>query len=245
MTNSAIVLQDTEAHKKKLLDDGYCLIPGDQFQMPPSEKFKAYWDNLPPDEYLKHDYIFRYRRYGQAAFVPVDGTLQPMEAKPYEQSTAINSYAGGIARVFPPLLKDFYDNAMTVTAVNHSFAMFSVEPEYANRKWVVDFHLFHTTAKLNEVGLPTPEGIHQDGFPFGSIHFIQRHNVTGGVTSIYDLDNQRISTFEMSNYFDSAYLFDQRVKHSVSPLITDTEGYRDVFVIGFHLPNSKYDKPQP
>jgi len=44
----------------------------------------------------------------------------------------------------------------------------------------------------SSTGRSVPEGIHQDGYSYGSIHLMQRENLLGAENNVYDLDKKLI-----------------------------------------------------
>lgn len=85
-------------------------------------------------------------------------------------------------------------------------------------------------------GKPTPEGIHRDGVDFVLMAMVKRQNMQGGVTIIYDLEQNKLNSFELDKFLDIALVDDHRVFHGVSeitPSNNDMLAYRDVLVITF------------
>lgn len=204
--------------------------------------FVALWDDLKPDEYLQGDYIFRHRRYSQVGFVPATGALSLMPQVAYEQSEEINSYAGGIQRVFASVTQEAVDNPVFQGLINSSFAMFDIPGEYRDRKWTVEVHMFRLSVRGPEETHPTPEGIHRDGVPMGALHMIGRRGIEGGVSHVYSLDRELLDISTLRDTLDSFYAWDNRVLHYATPLFASeaAEGYRDVLVYGFHLDGTEY-----
>lgn len=208
------------------------------------DSFFMEWESLGADNYLQGDYVFRYRRYGQVGFVPEAGEMWKRNDVEYFQSEEINSYAGGLSRKFLPLKDSIVDSAVFRGLVLGAFEKFGVEPEYLSREWYGDIHLFRLVTVDDKDTTPTPEGIHRDGFPFGALHLISRHNIEGAVSRVYSLDEKFLAAKTLSNPLDTFYCVDRSVKHYTTPFYSTNSdfGYRDVLVYGFHLPESKYEK---
>lgn len=66
---------------------------------------------------------------------------------------------------------------------------------------------------------------------------LQRNNVDGEETEIYDLDKKPLAKFTLTDTLDIAIVDDTKVFHGVSPIYklstTKNEAYRDVLVITF------------
>ena len=91
-------------------------------------------------------------------------------------------------------------------------------------------------AKPSEQGNPTPEGKHRDGHNFVAMHLIQRKNVSGGGTTIYNKDEQPLQYVVLRNPLDSVYVEDARVMHSVTPIHSENNiepGERDVLLVTY------------
>lgn len=206
------------------------------------EKFTEEWDNLGEDRYLKDEYMFRYRRYGQIGLIPSRGKLWKRRDSKYFQSKEINSYIGGISRKFEPLTEQIVNNNSFKKIILTSFEKFGVEDEFLDMEWYADIHLFRLVARQDKDVTPTPEGIHRDGFPFGALHLINKENIEGGVSRVYTLNNEYLASASLTTPLDTFYIVDNKVKHFTTPFssIDGNIGKRDILVYGFHLPGTKY-----
>jgi hypothetical protein len=103
--------------------------------------------------------------------------------------------------------------------------------------WEVRMHQMRIVAQPDTPGLPTPEGIHQDGTDFHTLHLFRRDNVEGGETTIYGLDRSPTFRRTMRDVLDTLILEDPRIMHGVTPIVPadgKTVGKRDIFGIDFH-----------
>jgi hypothetical protein len=235
--------------KSELQEKGYSFVRGQEISFlyknfSEWKSFENEWNKLGTDNYLEGDRMFRLRRYGKVGFIPSKGKIWRYPNTKYFQDISINNYAGGVEREFEPLTDEIVCNSVFQKTLISSFDMFDIEQRFYLEEWIVETHLFRILAEPNQDSSPTPEGIHRDGFPFGSIHLIGKKNVMGGETIIYTLDEERIESSTLTNRYDSLYAFDNRIKHYVTPVTTDNEegGMRDILIFGFHLPKSKYCK---
>ena len=197
------------------------------------------WDDLPVDPYLKTGSAFRYRRFGRFILEEATGLLQRSEDQSFFQSSKINSYAGGVVRNFAPMHDLTYKNKFLHYIVDSSLHQLRTAFGVSSKLWEVTIHQFRIQTSENEVGLPTPEGVHRDGHKFISMHLIARKNVTGGITRIYTGQEEELISVTLLKPMDSILLHDEILKHGVTPIMPDSEpedaSYRDVIVIDYNL----------
>ncbi len=97
-------------------------------------------------------------------------------------------------------------------------------------------HQIRVLATTQEIGEPSPEGIHQDGTDFLTLHLVRRENIAGGASTIYDLEKRPIFDFVFREPLDSVILEDPRILHgvtSVEPADQRSAGVRDILGIDF------------
>jgi hypothetical protein len=100
----------------------------------------------------------------------------------------------------------------------------------------VRIHQIRIVAGPQEPGLPAPEGVHQDGTDFLTLHLVCRSNVAGGETTIYDLRRQPIQRLTLREALDSLIIEDPRVLHGVTPVHSadgENLGIRDMLGVDF------------
>jgi hypothetical protein len=194
------------------------------------------WDRLEPDRYLQHGAKFRLRRYGRYRWSPAEDALSPLAHETYFQPADENSYAGGVARKFAPLLPDTVHDPFLHALVRRTFACLPAAGDRRLTPWEVRIHQIRIVASPGEPGHPAPEGVHQDGTDFLTLHLVRRQNIVGGETTIYDLDRKPIACHTMRESLDSFILEDPRVMHGVTPVHSAdgrTPGIRDMLGIDF------------
>jgi hypothetical protein len=224
-----------------LVRQGFAWVPGAAWELGEEmgrfwERLRDDWDHLELDHYLLSGGRFRLRRYGRFYWAPADGTLEPLPPEPYFQEATENSYAGGIRREFAPLLPATVTNPILYALVHSTFACLPVGDERQGKTWEVRAHQIRIVATSEEPGLPTPEGVHQDGTDFLTLHLVQRRNISGGETTIYDLQRQPIVRHTLRETLDSMILEDPRIMHGVTPVSAAdgcTLGVRDLFGLDF------------
>jgi hypothetical protein len=203
----------------------------------PLEALRESFEHLELDRYLAGGARFRWRRYGRAYWAPATDTLRLLPHEPYFQPEAENAYAGGVAREFAPVLADTAHNPFVRALIRACFAGLPIPEAQRRQTWEVRMHQLRIVSTPQAIGLPTPEGIHQDGTDFHTLHLMRRDNVEGAVTSIHDLERRPVCELTFRDVLDTLILQDPRVMHAVTPVLpADGEGraVRDVFGIDYH-----------
>jgi hypothetical protein len=105
--------------------------------------------------------------------------------------------------------------------------------------WRIILHQIRVYPCSGDGGSPAPEGIHQDGHDYVSIHLINKVNVEGADSMIYiPPTNSSPIIKTLSQPFDSLFLNDRKVLHAVSKLkikngFQEKDAYRDTLLIGY------------
>jgi hypothetical protein len=211
----------------------WSLVPGLE---PYWQRLAEDWDQLEPDGYLQTGAKFRLRRYGRYAWSPADDALAALPHEPYFQPEEENAYAGGIVRKFAPLRPGAVDNPFLHALVRATFACLPLAAGRRAVNWEVRIHQIRIVTSPGEPGLPAPEGIHQDGTDFLTLHLVQRRNITGGESTIYDLERRPLQSCTLREPLDSLILEDPRVLHGVTPVEPadgKSQGVRDMLGVDF------------
>lgn len=201
--------------------------------------FKRSWGDLATDDFLNDGGHYRYRRYAVFTWqansnVKQQGRLTLLPHEPHYQSTYRNAMNGGIYRTFEPFKKSTLDNPILKNIIGWVVQNISFNQE---KNWRIQAHQFRIKANNDEAGKPTPEGIHRDGADFILIMLLQRDNITGGVSHIYDEDKKLQFGAVLEELGDAVLLDDRKVWHGVSEVYALDEkksGLRDVLVLTFH-----------
>lgn len=173
-------------------------------------------------------------------------TPERVPYRPLLQSKAYNPLNGGQPRYFAEVEDSTHD-----TPTLHSLLEFStrVVSEASGKKdWHVEMHQLHVDTNSTEVGNITPEGKHQDGGEFVVIFLTHRENVSGGLTTIYDMELQPKSQLTLVRPYDFVMVNDREVFHGVEPIFqTDPgrEAFRGVLVLLFTSKSSDLFIPWP
>jgi hypothetical protein len=229
----------------ELRQQNYTIFQGKEISVTPElqadgDRLWGEWSDLEPDPYLKNGARFRNRRFGLFYFVPETGETTAYPASTYFQASSINSYAGGIKRRFAPLSDDTLNNEFLQELIRFDFRQSPVEDRKKSDPWEVDIHQIRIIASADEIGQPTPEGVHQDAQDFVCIHLVERRNVVGGVNTVHDLERREIASCTLEDKMDSVILCDPYVMHGVSPIQPEDPtqvAWRDTLLIGYeHKP---------
>lgn len=183
---------------------------------------------IPEDTYLKETFCYRKRCYGTGCLI--NGIFSWDEESPsFVQSESLNRYVGGISRQFHPIscaIRDDIEKQVICMA-------YGVLPA---SDYSLGIHQIRIVAnKLNQ-GMPTPEGIHQDGFDFVTVACIGASNVSGGISFILDAHDHTKIAFEGTLQPGMLLIFsDKTFAHytsNISPKLPG-EAHRDVIVTTF------------
>lgn len=142
--------------------------------------FRESWGELPVDGYLPDGADYRRRRYG--CFRGVDRMVEQSDATFY-QTTEVNALNGGVDRSFPPLQPEFTRPDSVLRTLVGRLAHLLPGP-FDRERGAVGVHQVRVTATRGEHGLPTPEGVHEDGHHCVAQVFMGRHGVVGGVAHL-------------------------------------------------------------
>jgi hypothetical protein len=186
------------------------------------------FDNLPNDPHCTN----RYRRFSQFEIFwrsIGEWSLSILPSRPLIQSKQYNSFVGGKLRYYEQLHFD-------PTRVVNSIAR--IAQLDTDTTWQIDVHQWRTVAASGSVSNSVPEGAHQDGHDIVAILVIKRNNICGAETTLYNLDDTPFwSGIIPENHV--MILNDRKMKHFTSPITSNTNGFRDILVVGFSRWNQK------
>ncbi|WP_374562593.1 2OG-Fe dioxygenase family protein [Ideonella sp.] len=194
-------------------------------------RWLPFWDDLPPDAYLKDGGRYRRRRHG--CFI-VDGEsvrLQPH--RPHWQPVEYNALHGGIERHFEPLPEALVADPLwarwLMMGAARASALKGVQP------WYVEAHMFRIDT-TDGIGRPTPEGAHRDGVDLVSVTLIAREGIKGAETRVFAAEGREGLRFTLSEPFSTLWLDDAKVIHEstpIQPLQPSGSGHRDTLVLTY------------
>lgn len=198
--------------------------------------FQNTWNDLPKDPYLLDGGSYRQRRY--SVFNYQNKQLSVLPYEPHFQSLNYNVVHGGIDRYLCSWHQATIDNPVLLEIIN--WVMQQIDG-HKDQAWKIQSHQFRIVASDQEAGKPTPEGVHKDGADYIFIMLMQRKNITGGESKLYDNDRNLIGQGTLAEVGDLVLLNDNAVYHGVSEItnVDKKEGLRDVLVLTFHRETKK------
>ena len=238
--------------RAELTEKKYSFISGNEFTIAPElqvdfENFQQDWEDMPPDNYLKDKAIYRFRRLHYFYVHPTKGEVLPLPSRAFFQPEEDNSYTGGMHRKYEPFLERTFRNRFLHELIKFSFWQSPAAADQAliNQPWEVDVHLVRIISFAGQTGEPTPEGIHRDGGDCGFVYLMNRKNVTGAVSTVYDNDRNPLERHTLMNPMDAMFFWDPHVLHSVSSMHPENPekiAVRDALLFGF-FPKPALERP--
>lgn len=192
--------------------------------------FKPYWNDLPPDAYLKDG--GRYRRRRHSCFVVDGDDVAQVPHRPHWQPVEYNALHGGMQRWFEPLATAMAAhpqlNQLLTWLARVSSARTQAQP------WFVEAHQFRIDT-TDGIGRPTPEGAHRDGVDFVAVFMVDRSNIKGGETRVFEASGPSGQRFTLTESWSLLLLDDAKVIHESTPIQPiEADGhnsYRDTLVV--------------
>jgi hypothetical protein len=230
---------------RRLTESGYAFMTGAAasatlaLDLPQLDALRESWEGLPRDRYLRDGGSYRARRHSCFVQAPATGELQAVPHRPHWQPTAYNALHGGLTRWFEPIEPAVATAPawrQLVVAVGEVFARL-----HTVARWYIEAHQFRIDT-AGGIGRPTPEGAHRDGVDYVAVILVQRHNVRGGETRVFDARGETGVRFTMQQPWSMLLMDDARVIHETTPIQPRGEhGVRDTLVLtyraqGFQAP---------
>jgi hypothetical protein len=99
------------------------------------------------------------------------------------------------------------------------------------RPWYVEAHQFRIDT-ADGIGRPTPEGAHRDGVDFVAVILVERVDIKGGETRVFEADGPAGKRFTMLEPWTMLLLDDAAVIHESTPIQpVGANGHRDTLVL--------------
>lgn len=201
------------------------------------EEIQTYWNNLPPDNYLKDGGHYRKRRHSSLIIDKDKIAVAPH--RPHWQPISYNALHGGIDRWFEPCNQEFLDNPGIKNLLLGLAKTFwkNKELNESSNPWFVEVHQFRIDT-TDGIGRPTPEGAHRDGVDFVAVLLIDRQKIKGGESRIFLNDSPQGQRFTLNDPLSLVLLDDFKVIHETTPIqpIDSTklnESWRDTLVLTY------------
>jgi hypothetical protein len=190
---------------------------------------------MPADPHLFDGEGERFRRYARLLIDPAARSLELFEHDSFFQDKKFDQLYGDVHRSFAPMQSDDYDNDFFQMLVLESYRALPLTEALRSEPFEISAHMIRIEATpKSSVGRPAPEGIHRDGYHYGSIHLMRRENMNGADSNIYDLEKNLIQTHRLEEPMDSIYFDDAAIFHGVSPFEQanrDLRATRDMLIL--------------
>lgn len=193
------------------------------------QSWRPLWNDLPPDHYLRDGGRYRKRRH--SSFVVTGEVLAQVPHRAHWQPLSYNALHGGMTRWFEPMLPLITDHPAWAALLTRLAAGFSMIK--GPQPWYVEAHQFRIDT-AGGIGRPTPEGAHRDGVDFVVVILIDRVDVKGGESRVFEANGRQGQRFTLMAPWSTLILDDEKVIHETTPIQPDTQsGYRDTLVLTF------------
>jgi hypothetical protein len=182
------------------------------------------FNNLPVDRYLQQPY--RQRRFSRFQVAAEQCTL--LSHTSFCQTSESNPLFGNLDRQYAGI-----DDAVRQSVALHQLIRHFIRIcNLADESVEVGVHQIRITCSQEQVGNPVPEGVHRDGYAFVGIYCVERKNVSGGITFLYQERKSKPCLSIVLQPTTFLIFDDQAFLHFTSPIhaLTDS-GYRDVFIL--------------
>ncbi|MGJ5755501.1 hypothetical protein FB563_3732 [Streptomyces puniciscabiei] len=229
---------------ESLSENSYDLIPGDRVKelllarsenaLDDLDAFRESWNRMPLDGYMADGGRYRRRRHATLSAPRAGDDYRVEPRQPHYQTLDYNTLNGGVARHYEPFEDDILRGNTMDGLVRLGAGVFGRLAPYS--AWHIEAHQFRIEVNGEEIGKPTPEGVHRDGVTFVLMAMIGRKNAIGGESTIFNLEKEPVAKFTLSDVLDVALVNDERVYHGVSPIEQvdpQTPASRDVLVITY------------
>ena len=188
-----------------------------------------HWDDLPADPHLRDGGSYRFRRHASLRLTDDGKAIAECVRRAHWQPLDYNALHGGFLRWFAPVT----DSALAHPALlGLILGLGRTCSEAAGRALpFVEVHQFRIDTATG-IGRPTPEGAHRDGVDFVAVILIDRVDVRGGESRIFEADGPAGMRFTLLDPGSAVLLDDTRVIHETTPLQPDVaHGHRDTLVL--------------
>lgn len=187
------------------------------------------WDELPLDQYLKDGGHYRRRRH--SCFEFSGQTLRQVAHRAHWQSLDYNALHGGMQRWFEPIKPEVVASTAWQAVLSAMAQTASALYDRAVATWCIEAHQFRIDTSEG-IGRPTPEGAHRDGVDFVAVFLLNRAQIKGGETRVFEAQGPRGERFTLSEPWSLLFLDDHRVIHESTPIQPlQAGGYRDTLVL--------------
>jgi hypothetical protein len=182
---------------------------------------------LPPDQYLKDG--GRYRRRRHASFEATADELKATPHRAHWQPLSYNALHGGMQRWFDPMAAEVVQQSAWQALLQWLARVASAAQ--GQQTWFTEAHQFRIDT-TDGIGRPTPEGAHRDGVDFVAVFMVNRTDIKGGETRVFEANGPQGERFTLSEPWSLMLLDDTRMIHESTPIQPLAEGgHRDTLVL--------------
>ena len=197
------------------------------------QALRSAWSDLPPDNYLKDGGHYRRRRH--ACFVVNGDSVTQAPHRAHWQPLEYNALHGGMQRLFEPILPEVMAQPVWAQLLVWLGAVCS--GLRGAQPWFVEAHQFRIDT-TDGIGRPTPEGAHRDGVDLVAVFLVNRHQIKGGETRVFDAAGPDGQRFTLAEPWSVLLLDDARVIHESTPIqplvkqgVSQQDCFRDTLVV--------------
>jgi len=186
-----------------------------------------FWNQLPPDGYLRDGGRYRFRRHG--SFVVDEAGMHQVAHRAHWQPLDYNALHGGIERWFEPMAPE----AVALPAWSRLITgLAGVASRLKGAQpWFIEAHQFRIDT-TDGIGRPTPEGAHRDGVDLVAVFLIGRQGIKGGESRVFEARGPQGQRFTMTEPWTLLLLDDERMIHETTPIQpAAAHGWRDTLVV--------------
>ncbi|HMN44758.1 MAG TPA: 2OG-Fe dioxygenase family protein [Povalibacter sp.] len=195
------------------------------------DELGRFWERLPRDTYLRDGGRYRYRRHSCFVYETSSGRLEQAPHRAHWQPTDYNALHGGMERWFEPIEPEVVNNPVWQKFLAGLGAAFTRTRPVD--RWYIEAHQFRIDT-AEGIGRPTPEGAHRDGVDYVAVTLVQRHQVRGGETRVFEARGTAGVRFTMVEPWTTLLLDDARVIHETTPIQPEgAGGVRDTLVLTY------------
>ena len=222
---------------RALHECGCALLPPQQLQsacavqLSELDALRASWERLTRDAYLLDGGRYRFRRHSCFIQELTGDSLELVAHRAHWQPRDYNALHGGLERWFDPIEPAVLDApawGRLLRALGKLFATVRAQP-----RWYIEAHQFRIDT-AEGIGRPTPEGAHRDGVDFVAVILVNRSDVSGGETRVFDAQGPAGVRFTMAEPWTALLLNDAQVVHETTPIQkAGPRGLRDTLVLTF------------
>jgi hypothetical protein len=189
------------------------------------------WSSLPADPVS----TYSFRGISQARFLlnPQCSTVSRLCPVAYRLDYNNNATLGDTVREFGEPVHDVESSKVDMAVVEFLNSVLRKHGQ-SQGEYLMGYTQIRITSSVDMQGLPTAEGVHQDGAELVMVMFVKGHNLTAnsGESRVYSLDQplgpitdeskaQQFRKFQhtMRDPFEAVLLSDRKVKHDNLPVV--------------------------